>query len=180
MQEFFNSLTELLQVENLIYYAISLITMLFAWLLKKVIILLIGGIKKMANKTLTEEQYTQIFSRLKDEYQLNEKTNELEKVGTIDIQELIQSSVDSCLSQVLDKFIVNPDINQEVAVPKRIDYLEDMSAHLQEVEMLKEKYKLNEEMTPTQVYTWLETQVKGIKEEIKNGGLKEDETQIDK
>lgn len=99
------------------------------------------------------------FKSVVPEYQLDEKKNVLIVTGTIDLQELIQSSADCALKAILDKFggIIpeafqkpTPPIQEEsdevnvIQIKSDIDKLNDI---LDFQEGLRERYKFSDGMS---------------------------------
>lgn len=125
--------------------------------------------KKEANLKYRTENYLekvkpvgQTFSTTKPEYKLDEKTNTLKQVGEIDLQALVQSSVECELSRVLDKYGVYPqgmlpkcEDSSETYINEVADDLLSLSDMLSEMEDIRERYGLSADMSYAEIGDWL-------------------------
>lgn len=89
----------------------------------------------------TEKVSGQTFDTLLKTYRVNKVSNELEETGeVIDIQEMINSSVSSCLTEVLSRFFPDnvPVDNDKVAI---VEQMQDDLDYLQDTFAVAERYK---------------------------------------
>lgn len=101
----------------------------------------------------------QKFSPLKKEYELNERTNELEETGEmIDVQKEINSHLETCLEKILQR-ILNPDPDYKPEYGERgqlrdkLDELRDsIEASYDTAEYLRRQLNLSEDLDPTEIF----------------------------
>lgn len=101
----------------------------------------------------------QKFSPLKKEYELNERTNELEETGEmIDVQKEINSHLETCLEKILQR-ILNPDPDYKAEYGERgqlrdkLDELRDsIEASYDTAEYLRRQLNLSEDLDPTEIF----------------------------
>lgn len=118
----------------------------------------------------------QKFSRYMPEYKLDEKTNELVATGgVIDIQEQVQSYVDTCLEKALDKYLTNemlgyssdelPDEAFGVREPlnDKLGYAQEAKTYIEE---LREYYHLPLDATDEQIAKFAVENAENLKNEI--------------
>ena len=96
------------------------------------------------------------FSEYEDEYKLCEDPDskdydKLVKVGTINIQEEIQSYEDCALDKILDKYLDQVDdfsveVDKDVVYENTVPDLADLGAEYSRVDELKEKYGLDDSL----------------------------------
>lgn len=121
----------------------------------------------------------QKFDRVVAEYALDESTGELYKVGTKDLQEIVQSSVDCALNRVLDKFGALPPEMQprpvesnSVNIVEVNDDLLSLGQMFDDFEDIRERYHFDRELSYSDMFNKLE-QMKidfsaSVDEKIKN------------
>lgn len=98
-----------------------------------------------------------VFSQYIPEYKYNEKTGELKETGgKIDVQAMIQSYVDTCLSAVLDKFLPGNDLTavgqNDVYGEVKHTELNDLADMYEQAEVYREKYGLSDELSAVEVF----------------------------
>lgn len=101
----------------------------------------------------------QTFSATKPEYHLDERTNTLKEIGKIDLQEVIQSSVDCALDRVLAKYDVYPqgmlpkaDPTDEVFVSDASSDIDYMAQMFEDFEEMKLRYNLPADVSYSQMF----------------------------
>lgn len=139
--------------------------------------------------------YTQDFtgSNIKDEYKYNKQTGEIEPTGgKIDIQELINSCMETTLEAVLNRFMpVQTEEQVAIAEHTRMtDKLDEMAKLIETANEYKKAYNLDPAMSVQDVYKVIEDEAKKLKVAIDNYGkivnvpiekseVKEDEKVVD-
>lgn len=143
---------------------ISLVSFIFMIIFSLLLYKKTGNVKyllevlnKMKYKTETTFQDTsvQTFSNLKPVYRLNKSTGQLEKTDDfIDIDEIVRSSLTTTLDFILDKFLPNSmGVSDEVAERDVLnDKLDVMQNAFEFAEELKTKYKLDSNLSLTEVF----------------------------
>ena len=129
----------------------------------------------------------QKFDNLLKVYRVNKVTNELEETGeTIDIQEMINSSLSSCMTEVLSKFFPDnvPVDDENVLIAQEmqddLDYLQDTFAV---AEKYRDMYNLDPAMSVREIFDFIKfksnelTNSLSNKEEIKQEEVASNETQ---
>lgn len=123
--------------------------------------------KKFDSKTVSQD-FT--GSNLKKDYVLDERSGELlEKPEKIDLQQVINSCVESSFERVLEKYL--PDCVQENTEP--IDYtntmsdLENLSQVLDIAEEYRDKYGLSDDMSVTDIYSYISNLASDLQKGIK-------------
>ncbi|UPW41564.1 hypothetical protein [Peromfec virus RodF8_54] len=113
----------------------------------------------------------QSFSETVPDYVLNSSTNELERLPVDkNVQQIIQSCVDTALNSVLEKFL-NVTESDEVADltdkyhSKTVD-LAALADSIEIAETYRDKYNLPDNYTISDIYAFVDEQAKGIKERI--------------
>lgn len=157
MQEFLTFLTDYDKLFSLISFIIMII---FSFLLYKKtgnVKYLMEVLDKMKYKTENNFKDTsmQTFSNLKPVYRLNKSTGQLEKTeDVIDIDEVVRSSLTTTLDYILDKFLPNSmGISEEVFERDVLnDKLDVMQNAFEFAEELKEKYKLDPNLSLREVF----------------------------
>lgn len=114
-----------------------------------------------------KEKKPQSFTKYTHDYQLDKATDELVEVGLVNDQEVIQSYEDCSLNHILDKYVkmggdsskLKPigydtkapilDCTQTMNLKSDLDKL---SYIYQQAEEFKEKYSLNKDLSPTEVF----------------------------
>lgn len=109
-----------------------------------------------------EDRGGQSFDRVVPEYAYDENSRELYVVGSKDLQEIIQSSVDCALDRILDKFGALPPEMQPVPVQSDdvniVDVRDDLSVAndmFDEFEAIREKYKFGDDVSYQEMFTKL-------------------------
>lgn len=146
--------------------------------------------------TMTKNgNYTQDFtgSNIKPEYKYNKQTGEIEPTGgTIDIQELINSCMETTLEAVLNRFMpVQTEEQIAIAEHTRMtDKLDEMAKLIETANEYKKAYNLDPAMSVQDVYKVIDAEAKKLKVAIDNYGkivnepvkkveVKEDEKVVD-
>lgn len=119
--------------------------------------------------------YSQDFTgtNIKPEYKYNKQTGEIEPTGgTIDIQELINSCMETTLEAVLNRFMpVQTEEQIAVAEHTRMtDKLDEMAKLIETANEYKKAYNLDPAMSVQDVYKVIETEAKKLKVAIDNYG----------
>lgn len=117
--------------------------------------MIVGSKVKFRVDHVFERPKVPIFDRYEDEYKLDPVNDKLVKVGKIDTQEIIESSMDCALDRILDKYMpeqVDKFINSHVinveGTHERVNNdLADLGAEFERVEHLKQKYDLDESLS---------------------------------
>ena len=117
---------------------------------------MIVGVKvKFRVDHVFERPKVPVFDRYEDEFKLDKEADMLVKVGKIDTQELIESSMDCALTRILDKYmpeqvdkLVNSHVINVEGTHERVNSdLADLGAEYERVEQLKHKYALDESLS---------------------------------
>lgn len=119
--------------------------------------------------------YTQDFtgSNIKPEYKYNKQTGEIEPTGgKIDIQELINSCMETTLEAVLNRFMpVQTEEQIAVAEHTRMtDKLDEMAKLIETANEYKKAYNLDPAMSVQDVYKVIDAEAKKLKVVIDNYG----------
>ncbi|QCS36650.1 hypothetical protein [Capybara microvirus Cap3_SP_562] len=132
-------------------------------------------------KTEKSDVFTRglVCSSLVDEYQLDEKTDQLVVVGKKNIQELIQSYESCALDRILEKFLITGDAslinnsgynNQDAGFIYDATQDADLLAYakfLDDINALKEKYNLDPALSATDTLNYIKYQASGLSDSIK-------------
>lgn len=133
-------------------------------------------INKIKYKTCEYISLPLEFSEMEDEFKLNEKTGQLEKVGVINCQEIIQSNEDVALNKILDKYM--PETIMQIANQQKVEVdpnivhehfkpdLSDLGAEYERLELLKEKYDLPDSMSYDKVLESLKNKKTSLENDI--------------
>lgn len=117
---------------------------------------------------------SQTFSEFKKDYRLDERNNVLVETGTLtNIQELIQSAVESTFDKKLDKLMPTqqPVVTDSVVLNTMQDKLALMSEAYNVAESYREKYKLADDLTPMQIFDYVTNEANKLKESINKVSL---------
>lgn len=130
---------------------------------------------KECMKMAKNGNYTQDFtgSNIKEEYKYNRTTGEIEPTGgKIDVQELINSCMETTLEAVLNRFMpVQTEEQIAVAQHARMtDKLDEMAKLIDTANEYKKAYNLDPAMSVQEVYKVIETEAKKLKVAIDNYG----------
>lgn len=135
-------------------------------------------------KTVTEGQ---TFDQFYQKFRLNSATNELEEDGVVDIQEMINSNLESCLTRVIERYLPNDDVDDAIgeyeALRDNLDYMYEAG---NVAEDLKERYGLDPSLSMSQVYEEVNKRASAMKKDIDakiqahSGTNKEPEVQNEK
>lgn len=188
MKEFLQNYEKYIEIAtNLIFVILSI--MLF--LKTKDTKYLIGVLEDMKNKEQTKGQ---TFDNCKQVYRLNKATNVLEPTDDyIDIQELVNSSLETALDRVLNRLM--PTDTEEDVVRQSVDIMEDeldvMSNLIEKANQYKIDNNLDLNMSVNDVYLHMSNKAKFMceqlekihndnikKQEIKKEILKNEDVQI--
>ncbi|UPW41912.1 hypothetical protein [Dipodfec virus RodF1_74] len=115
----------------------------------------------------------QTFTRYVKQYRLNKVTDELEEIEPLDIVQLIQSSLDTCLSASLSRLMPEqPEDSAVVMLDTVRDDLDDLAQSLDIAEEWREKLNLGDDLSVSDVFAkmqeYSETLNKTIKEAKEN------------
>lgn len=114
--------------------------------------------------------YSQDFAdaRFKTQYRYNASTGLLEELPTkLDIQALIESNRETCLSQVLEKFLPTSTIVDNVAVVnKRISKLDEMLELTKKAESYKKSFCLDDNLSIGEVFAEVQRRADTAKSEL--------------
>lgn len=110
----------------------------------------------------------QSFNELKDVYKLNKATGELEKTGDkLNIQSLINSAVDTALTNMLERFLPeidgSDDVHQFNALVDDLDYMLEMSNR---AEKWKEELGLDKSLSISETFTAMSVKAEDLKKSI--------------
>ena len=121
-------------------------------------------------KTVQSVQETkgQTFQTTKPVYRLNKATGELEDTGeTVDLQEVINSCIDTALSRALDRLMPKVEQAEDVA---QLDVMrEDLDFAMEtcnRAEEYREKYNLDDSLSVTDIYDYVAKQADLLKAKI--------------
>lgn len=121
-------------------------------------------IKYRTCEYITTDVYPgQTFNHIVDEFAYDEESKRLIVVGKIDLQEKLDSSLITCLDNILQRFLnpENPLISQnKIQVDPRIARRFDLAEYgeiLASADEMREKYNLNEDVynTPQKVFEYV-------------------------
>lgn len=120
------------------------------------------------------ESCGQTFSKTKPEYALDKNTGELIQVGTIDIDALIQSSVDCALDRILDKFGCLPESMQApqstpsdaINIIETRDEFAELDSFFGDVDALRERYELDSSTSIQDVFKILNDRKDNLSKKI--------------
>lgn len=110
----------------------------------------------------------QTFSEFKPVYKLNKATGELEKTeDKINIQSLINSAVDSALTNMLERFLPEIDDTSDVvqynALTDDLDYMLDISAR---AEKWKEELGLDKNLSLSETFTAMSVKAEDLRKSL--------------
>lgn len=91
----------------------------------------------------------QCFDAYLKTYRLNKVTNELEETEPIDIQEMINSSLSTCMSEVLSKFFPDQVSTEEDDRVALVEEMQDDLDYLQDTYAIAQKYSEMFDLDPT-------------------------------
>ncbi|UPW41557.1 hypothetical protein [Peromfec virus RodF8_56] len=137
------------------------------------------SISEEEKKTLSQE-----FSHLKTEYALNERTGELEeKEEKLDLQKLINSSVETALDRMLNRFMPEVVEDKDELYQSYSDDLMDYASMLERAEDYREEFGLPAGMSVSDIFArvgkeadTLKSQLENIKKGVKDNGEEKKET----
>lgn len=114
--------------------------------------------------------YSQKFSPYVDDYVLNSETNCLEKLpNPVNIQEKIQSYLSCALEQALEKFLPNFNVQEDDSVAQYVERTDDLAVigdAIERAEEYREHYNLPDNMSISEIYSYIDKQAKQIKQHI--------------
>lgn len=116
----------------------------------------------------------QTFSEYKKDYRLDERNNVLVETGTLtNIQELIQSAVESTFDKKLDKLMPTqqPVATDSYVLNTMQDKLALMSEAYNAAEAYREKYNLSDTLTPMEIFNYVTNEANKLKESINKVSL---------
>ena len=142
-------------------------------------------------KDTTGKSYSQDFTgtNIKKEYRYNKATGEIEETGgSIDIDAMIKSHVQTCLEAILAK-LMPQETSEQVAIAEHnrmTDRLDEMAKMVEKANEYKTLYNLDPAMSVNEVYKYIGAEAEKLKvaldtystfekKEIKKE-IKEDET----
>lgn len=109
-------------------------------------------------KTVESRAYKQSFTPEVKDYILNPATNELEeKPIPKNVQDFINSHIESCLERVLERFLppVVQDDNVIADYTQRVDDLASIGEAMEIAEEYREKFALPDDYTISQIYDFI-------------------------
>lgn len=116
------------------------------------------------------KSYSQDFtnSRFKTQYRFNASTGLLEELPTkLDLQALIDSNRETCLAQVLEKFLPTSALVDEVAVAsKNISKLDEMLELTKKAESYKKSFGLADDLSIGEVFAEVQRRADNAKSEL--------------
>lgn len=132
-----------------------------------------------------EPSKAQTFEHTKPEYALDKNTGELIQVGTIDIDALIQSSVDCALDRILDKFGCLPENmkapastpSDSVNIIDTRDEFAELDGFFDDVSALRDRYGLDQSMSIQDVFKTLDDRKNNLSKQIADYQSKLDSAQ---
>lgn len=113
-----------------------------------------------------EETPRQSFDKLVPKFTLNKSTNLLEQTGIVDLQELVQSSCECALDKILEKYgalppVDLPPVSGSTEVPFDATDMRDdllvLGDFLSEVEAIRARYNLPQDMSVPDVFSKLKS-----------------------
>lgn len=130
------------------------------------------GLKLKINKATQlplKDIVSQSFSEEKDCYILNSQTNELELLPTKkNIQELITSSMESCLERALEKFLPKEVIEDKLYndYTQKVDDLSAIGEAIEVAEEYRERFGLSDNMSLSDIYSYVDKQAQSLKSKL--------------
>lgn len=107
------------------------------------------------------------FSCFRDEYRLNKSTGEIEKTGSVDIDELVNSFDAQTLNAIYQRFF--PQTPQDDAIIEYShtqDDLDLMQEAFAKAEEYREKYKISPDIHFSEVFNIVKSKNKELKDKI--------------
>lgn len=109
------------------------------------------------------------YSNTKPQYRLNKQTDKLEKVGIIDVNELVNSYDVQTLAKIYERFFPTNDIEDTVYEKNVIaDDLDLMQECFSVANAYKEKYNLAADLSMQDVFSTVKKQYDSLTEKIDN------------
>lgn len=160
----------------IVQYLIALILVAIAKLCPKLFKFLLEVLKKiMKFKTQNTKS---INAGLKCEttkpiYRLNKATNELENTGeVVDIQEMVNSYLDTTMSKVLDRLLPNLDTSEDnVAFVSMTDDLDELQKISSKAEDYRKKFGLDDSLSITDIFKVVGQKASELKDKIDSSEL---------
>lgn len=153
-----------------------------------------GSIKKMLNKDNIEmnkikyntistvKSVPQSFTEYVDNYILNPETNVLEKLDTpINVQDKINSFIDSCFQRSLERFMPQNVVEEDVVsdYTQRTQDLAGLAEAMEIAEDYRDKYHLPDTYSMSDIYSFVNKQASELKAKLNNPNVNND-TKTDK
>lgn len=109
------------------------------------------------------------YSNIKPQYRLNKQTDKLEQVGTIDINEQVNSYDVQTLAKIYERFFPTSDIDDTIYEKNVIaDDLDLMQETFSVAESYRQKYNLSEDLSMKEVFSSVKKQYDTLTEKINN------------
>lgn len=167
---------KVLEAPFIIQYLIALVLILLIKKFPKFIKFLWRCIMKFKTQNSKSSYVGQTFEETKPIYRLDKASNELVKTGDmVDIQEMVNSYLDSTMSKVLDRLLPNEDIvdSDYVAYSGMVDDLDIMQSLSSKAEDYKKKFNLDASLSIAEVFNVVREKSSLLKNKLDNVTLKE-------
>ena len=126
-------------------------------------------------KNLNSDDYVQEFSSIEKEYKLDDKKMVLVEIGEIDLQEQLNSNLSCALDKILDKFLDLPSLNLAPNVAQTDEIydcvhsdLADLAEIYSRADEYKEKFNLDLNLSPSEVFKVLEQKASKLGDDLNN------------
>ena len=126
-------------------------------------------------KNLNFDDYVQEFSSITKEYKLDDKKMVLVEIGEIDLQEQLNSNLSCALDKILDKFLDLPSLNLSPNVTQTDEIydcvhndLADLAEIYSRADEYKEKFNLDLNLSPSEVFEVLEQKASKLGDDLNN------------
>lgn len=125
----------------------------------------IRDFKEVKDMAKDERKYAQTFSETKKDYILNPATNELEELPLPkNIQDKIQSYIDTCLDSALEKFLPKvEEVDEYADYTQRIDDLAALGEYMELAEDYRERLGLGDKASVADIYAAVDKSAKELK-----------------
>lgn len=112
------------------------------------------------NSRETEIPVQQSFSPLVTQYRFNKEKNELEELpNKLDVQKLVDSSLNTALEAMFDKFLNVPIDPGEAVIDDKRDMLDRLTSAMETSEAIKDELKMDEFASLSDVRARLESDI---------------------
>lgn len=160
----------------IVQYLIALILVAVAKLCPKLFKFLLEVLKKIMKFKTQNTKSTNAGLKCettKPIYRLNKATNELEDTGeVVDIQEMVNSYLDTTMSKVLDRLLPSLDTSEDnVAFVSMTDDLDELQIISSKAEDYRKKFGLDDSLSITDIFKVVSQKATELKTKIDNSEL---------